>query len=296
MRIKLLYSPWDLEHFGPQMLKKFKFERYYDPQNNKDKDEPVVVFGCYGRGTKIDIMNHRGLCVIVWSGSDSGRLHERADFVDYCKHHKDRIFHIAHSHWIQFDLEQFGLEYIDRVVLPVNLDGYKFEPQVGTKVYHYGTKQREWFYGTHLMKRLRTSWNKRHGYPGIVITAHGAYSQKELYELYKDCFIGVRLTEHDNMALSCIELGLMGRRSIFNGNIPGAIPYPCEKPTGYDPRWRKGWIYQDDSLMGKVGNMILEANREPDKLLAEEMREFVNEKEDWLNTEFYDSSRYSGNG
>ena len=287
MRIKLLYSPWDTEHFGPQMLKKYDFDRYYDPQSKQDKKQPVVFFGCYGRGTKVDAMNHLGLCVIVWSGSDSGRLHERGDFVDFLRANKDRVFHIAHSHWIQTDLEHFGIPYIDRVVLPVDLSGFKFEEQVGTKVYHYGTKQRDWFYGTHIMKKLRTSWNKSQSYPDIVITAHGAYSQEELYGIYKDCFIGVRLTEHDNMALSCIELGLMGRRSIFNGNIPCAIPYSERTHTTYNPMWRRGWIYQDESLMGKVGKMILEANREPDKLLAEEMREFVNDKEDWLNTEFY---------
>ena len=285
MRIKRLYSPWDTDHFGPAMLKKYGFDGYYDPQG-RNKAEPIVVFGCYGRGTKRDIMNHQGLCVIVWSGSDSGRLHEAGEFVDFLRH-TDRVFHIAHSHWIQTDLKHFGIEYIDRVVLPVDLSGFKFEPQIGTKVYHYGTKLREWFYGTHIMKKLRTSWNKRQGYPEIVITAHGAYSQEELYEIYKDCFVGVRLTEHDNMALSCIEMGLMGRRSIFNGNIPCAIPYSDVQHTTYDPRWRKGWIYQDESLMGKVGEMILNADREPDRLLAEEMREFIYDSEDWLNTEFY---------
>jgi hypothetical protein len=286
VRISKLYAPWDTTHFGPAMRAKYKLDDY-SPHNRKAKEQPVVVFGCYGRGTKVDVMNHRGLCVIVWSGSDSTRLHEVPEFIAHLRANTHRVFHIAHSHWIQTDLAYWGIPYIDRVVFPVDLSGYKFEPKAGNGVYHYGTKQREWYYGTHLMKKLRTKWDKRGDMPDIHITAYNAYGKEELYELYKECFIGVRLTEHDNMALSCVELGLMGRRSIFNGNIPCAIHYG-KYYTSYNPETRRQWVYQDESLMGKVGQMILEADREPSKALAEEMREFVHDTEDWLDTKFYE--------
>jgi hypothetical protein len=286
MRINKLYSPWDLQHFGPAMADKYKMT-YYQPYSREDRKEPVVMFGMYGRGTKADCMNHQGLCVIVWSGSDSTRLHEDVNFVTYLKDNCDRVFHIAHSHWIQTDLKHWGLSYIDKVVLPVNLDRYKFEPEVGNGVYHYGTKQREWYYGTHLMKKLRTNWDKRTGMPHIHITAHGAYSQDELYEIYKDCFIGVRLTEHDNMALSCIEMGLMGRYSIFNGNIPCAIPYG-QNYTTYDPMTRKQWVYQDESLLGTVASMIISHAPTPSEDLADEMVDFIHDNEDWLDTKYYE--------
>lgn len=254
-----------------------------------DSNEPVVVFGCYGGGTKADIQNHRGLCVIVWSGSDSVRLHERPDFVRYCKDNKHRIFHIAHSHWIQTDLKHWGLEYIDRVVIPLNLDSYVFEEQASDMVYHYGTHQREWYYGTHLMKKIRTRWHPNKNFPFVFITTQDGYNKTELYEIYKQSFVGVRLTEHDNMAMSVVEMGLMGRRSIFNGNVPCAIPYPCAPYNRYEPLTRRQWVWQDESLMGIVSGMILEyRGTEPDKLLAEEMREFVSDNEDWLNTEFYE--------
>ncbi len=211
MRIKKLYCPWDTDVFGPQMLKKYDFDGYYDPYSRNDRGVPIVVFGCYGRGTKNDIMNHPGLVVIVWSGSDSTRLHEVGDFVHYIKDNTDRIFHIAHSHWIQTDLKHWGIPYIDRVVFPVDLSSYKFEEQQGKNVYHYGSKDRPWFYGSHLMRKLRDKWSKPKHLPKVIITNYGGYGKDELYEIYKDCFVGVRLTEHDNMALSCVELGLMGR-------------------------------------------------------------------------------------
>ena len=285
MRITKLYCPWDTTHFGPQMQEKYGMD-LYSPGNRSERHQPVVVFGCYGRGTKADIMNHSGLCVIVWSGSDSVRLHEDINFVNHVKENSHRIFHIAHSHWIHTDLKHWGIEYIDKVVFPVNLDGYKFEEQVGTKVYHYGAKQREWYYGTHLMKQLRTKWDKLTQYPNIVITVAGAYNKRELYDIYKDCFVGVRLTEHDNMALSCVEMGLMGRWSIFNGNIPCAIHYGHNYNT-YDNETRQRWVYQDESLLGEVSKMILEMDRTPCRNLAQEMRNFVQDDEKWLDTKFY---------
>jgi len=283
MRIKNICCEWSADFFGPRMMEKYNLSRY---DKDKHKDEPVVFFGCYGRLTKAWIMNHRGLVVIVWSGSDSLRLHEDTVFVRHVKDRPDRIFNIAHSHWIQKDLDHWGLPYIDRVVLPADLSRFKFEPG-GSKVYHYGSKQREWYYGTTIMKKIRDKWSGNIRYPEVVIAGHNAYNQDELYQIYKDSFIGVRLTEHDNMALSCIEMGLMGRRSIFNGNIPCAISYGSQYLT-YDTDVRKRWVYQNDTLQGKVEKMILEADREPDKLLAEEMREFVYDDEAWLYTKYYE--------
>ena len=291
MRIKKLYCPWDTVHFGPKLIKKYGFE-YYSPSNRQDRHSPLVVFGCYGRGTKADIMNHSGLCVIVWSGSDSTRLHEMRDFVDYLKNNKDRVFHIAHSHWIQTDLKHFGIDYIDRVVIPSDPTDFKFEEQRGDCVYHYGAHQKLWYYGTHLINKLEKKWNKSDRYPNIIKTTFGGYRYDELYELYKRCFIGVRLTEHDNMAMSVIEMGLMGRRSIFNGNVPCAIPYPCPPYDTYTPLTRVQWVWQDESLLPIIGKMILDYREEggcvPSREVSEEMREFVNDDEKWLNTEYYD--------
>jgi hypothetical protein len=286
VEIKKLYAPWSPDFWSPRMQKKYGMDSYHP--NTTDQKEPVIVFGCYGRGTKADIMQMNGLVVIVWSGSDSVRLHEMGQFVQFCRDNSHRVFHIAHSHWIQTDLKHFGLEYIDKVVIPLDLSEFVFEEEYGDNVYHYGTHQRMWYYGTHIMKKLEKKWAGAAVFPKIYKTVQNSYKGKELYDIYKDCFIGVRLTEHDNMAMSVVEMGLMGRRSIFNGNVPCAIPYPCPPYDRYEPRTRKELVWRDESILGTVGNMILEhRGTPPDKLLAEEMREFVHDDRDWLNTEFY---------
>ncbi len=269
------------------MQKRYNMEDYR-PSDPADRRGPVVVFGCYGGGTKADIMNHQGLCVIVWSGSDSVRLHERGHFIQFCKDNAHRVFHIAHSHWIQTDLAHFGLKYIDLVVLPGDFKGFSYEKECGDSVYHYGTHQRMWYYGTELMRKMAKVWVKQSDKPKIHFAIQTTFKEKELYEIYKDSFVGVRLTEHDNMAMSVIEMGLMGRRSIFNGNVPCALPYPCEPYSRYEPLTKRQWVWQDDSLLPIIGQMILEyRGTAPDWLLAEEMREFVHDDEKWLDTKFY---------
>jgi hypothetical protein len=282
VRINKLYSPWS-DFWGPQIQKKYGFERYTGCMS--DRRNPVVVFGCYGGGVKRAITKMKGLVVIIWSGGDSVRLHEEPEFIEYCKLNKHRVFHIAHSHWIQVDLKHWGLDYIDKVILPADLSGFKFEPHEGKSVYHYGTHQRKWYYGTHILEKLEQKWR---GNPRIYKTVQDSFSRDDLYRIYKDSFVGVRLTEHDNMAISVIEMGLMGRRSIFNGDVPCAIPYPCHPYDRYEPRTKVEWVWQDDSLVDIVGDMILNMYRAPDKLLAQEMREFVYDDEKWLNTKFYE--------
>ena len=257
-----------------------------------NKNAPVVFFGCYSVMAKTAIMNHKGLVVIVWAGGDSLRLVERQDFVEYCQRNEHRVFHFAHSWWIQRDLEFYGLKYIDKVILPQNLEQFKFEPKKGRSIYHYTApdKNRQWYYGTDIVSKLRDRWVNVKGYPdNVYITNFTALKGQELIDAYADSSVGVRLTEHDNMALSCIEMGLMGRRSIFNGNIPCAIPYPTKGEYVPDKRMQREPMFRVDDLEGVIGKMILEHwHDEPDRLLAEEMREFVYDDEEWLDTKYYE--------
>ena len=290
MRIRKLYSPWSPHFWSPLFKQRYGLEDY-DYRNRQDRKEPIIVFGMYGGGTKSQMMNHQGLIVIVWSGSDSLRLNEHPNFVEYCKLNEHRIFHIAHSHWIQTDLGHFGLKYIDKVVIPRDLSMFSFEKECGKSVYHYGTHQRKWYYGTEVLEKLELKWRKNPHYPKIIRTVQDAYKLDELYNLYKDSFLGVRLTEHDNMAMSVVEMGLMGRRSIFNGNVPCAISYPVE-PYSYNPDTKRRWVWQDkEEMVTLIGNMILNYKyyfNGPDRLLAEEMEEFIYDDGKWLNTEYYE--------
>lgn len=252
-----------LTTFQQDAMRKWSMNRY------EDRRLPVVFFGCYNRGPRERIMKHTGLVVIVWAGSDSMNMKNHEYFNQFCRANKHRIFHIAHSHWIRKDLEEVGLEVIDRVILPKDLSAFKYCDNPGKSVYHYTCqdRKRQSFYGTDVVERLITKWGQTKGKPQVHITNFYAMKQEELIHLYEDSYIGVRLTTHDNMSLSCIEMGLMGRPSIFNGNIPGAIPFTDREA---------------------IEPLILNGDKKPSKLLAEEMAEFVYDDMKWLNTEYYD--------
>ena len=45
----------------------------------------------------------------------------------------------------------------------------------------------------------------------------------QLVDVYKKCFIGLRLTKHDGLSNTVVELGLSGRRCVWNGGSPNAV-------------------------------------------------------------------------
>lgn len=265
----------DLTFFARHIRRKFKLK--YMTRDALSMREPTLFFGCAGKTQCDMVMAHQGFAVIVWAGSDSMLMDRRGGMAEYFRKNTDRIFHIAHSHWIQSDLKQRNIPYIDRVIFPVEFDKAQFtvEP-LGDCVYHYApvTKSREEFYGTTVVKKMMKMNGNNHILPPnkFIITNAGAFPRDKIHLTYRRAFVGVRLTDHDNMALSCVEMGLMGRRSIFNGNIPGAIPYKLKEP-------------------GHVMDLVLQEYQysDPDRALAEEMWDFVQDDMTWLDTKYYEN-------
>jgi hypothetical protein len=63
----------------------------------------------------------------------------------------------------------------------------------------------------------------RTGIP-IIRTAFGMYDKPKLFEIYRNCFLNLRLTTFDGCPNTNLEMGLMGRKSVFNGKgVPGSI-------------------------------------------------------------------------
>lgn len=271
MRITQLTT--QLDDFFKPMKSKYKMRNYSYSDTYKNK-EPAVFFGFYFNGDRMKMLRqHEGLVVIVWAGSDSMRFDKNYGALEYFKQNRDRVFHIAYSHWIKADLDAVGLDYFEIPVFPITFSKEQFtvEP-LGDYVYHYTspTGAHQWFYGTDTIEQIQKSIGNTHILSNkFLITNFHAHERSKLHLEYKKAFVGVRLTSHDNMAISCVEMSLMGRRSIFNGNIPGAIHY------------------KDRS---EVFQLIIDEYQynEPDRLVAQEMWDVINiDQEQWLDTNFY---------
>jgi len=275
------------DFFQPNLRKKFDLEQY-NPRT--DLNRPLLVFGCGAPALKKLVMSHQGFCVILWTGSDTLKLHAFPPFLEFCKNNTSRVFHMTYSHWCKVDLDHWGIPYTERLIVPTDITKFNFEKQTDGDIYHYGNKNRIWYYGTTMVEKIEERWLKDTQKPGFSYATFWSYSPEELYQVYTEALLGVRLTEHDGIAGSVIEMGLMGRRTIYNGDHPSAIHYSPNPYTKYTPEVAERWVYQDETIINRVMELIVDelTNRpQPDKLLAEEMKEYVHDDLKWLDTKYY---------
>ena len=185
-------------------LRKFKLKAYHD------RDKPCVFFGCYKGRDVMRIINHKGLAVVCWRGTDIlGMTKEDIKVL-----RKPNIFHIAISDYIAKDLDRHGLKYKR---FPVTATRLKFNPvPLGDAVYTYIDKRRPHEYGMEIIKKLSGKYNIIIGYD---------YPKEKMPGIYRHCFIGLRLTRHDGLPNTVIEMGLMGRKCVCNCGLPNAISY-----------------------------------------------------------------------
>ena len=186
-------------------LGKFKLDAY----NNRQ--DPCVFFGCFkGRGDVMKVINHQSLAVVCWRGTDILGMTKE----DIKALRKDNISHIAISDHIARDLDRHGFKYKR---LPITATRLKFNPvPLGESVYTYIDQRRPRDYGMDIIKKLQGRYN-------IIIG--GGFPPEKMTEVYRRCYIGLRLTRHDGLPNTVIEMGLMGRKCVCNCALPNAIGY-----------------------------------------------------------------------
>jgi hypothetical protein len=89
--------------------------------------------------------------------------------------------------------------------------------------------------------------------------------------IYKQCFCGLRLTRHDGLSNTVVELGLMGRRCFWNGGSPNQITWSENKVDAIVKR-----LYEERKLVGKVNTEVATATKN-----------WLDIGEEWLDTSFY---------
>jgi len=242
--------------FSAAFMQKFGISAYKDPK------APAVFFGVYKKHVQ-RVLDHRGPGIVVWAGSDI--LMANPLFIDQLKKHKN-ISHIAISNFISEDLKRLGIPHQVLPITPFQYSGLEPCPK-GKKIYIYlpdaTSKQRE-FYGGKYLDALR----KRMPNQQFLITQPKNFKQTELYKLYQDCFMGLRPTQHDGMSNTVIELGLMGRKVVWNGEAPNAIPYKNLDDILQAIRTEKQHI------------------GETDRELAEKVKAFAEIGDEWLYVPF----------
>jgi hypothetical protein len=232
---------------------KKEFSSRYNLAPYSSKTKPLVIFGMYRDEDYVVYQRHRGGIIVVWCGSDGMQITKKRKRIIKSQ---PRARHIVTSIYTAKDLSVSGIPYIIRPITPApNI--IDLQPR-GDNLYCY-TGNDPAFYNKALAEEVGVRTGLK-----VIYADCNTYSKQELWEVYKSCFMGLRLTLHDGVPTTVIELALMGRRSAFNGGIPGSIP------------WRN-----IDDLCETVLKEF-ELRHQPNDDIAKSMYDYLNIDNSWL--------------
>lgn len=212
--IKQAYISEGIRFFRDKFAKKFNLNLI--DANDTKNIEPLAIFSPCTEEDYNLYRNYKGDVTVVWCGSDAMKIDKQREGI--LKSRKAR--HIAISSFIAKDLDKLSVPYERIPISPTNIDLKPFDR--GDNIYFYGAadKKKSEFYGEHYLKEIEERTGLK-----IIKANKNTYSYNELIEVYKTCFIGLRLTIHDGLPNTAIELGLMGRRCVHNGETPHSYSY-----------------------------------------------------------------------
>jgi len=244
-RIEQIYTSKSVESFKSELKEKYKLKDYYD------KNKPVFIFGMHRKEDYDFALNHVPYKVIFWCGSDAMNIKQEI-------YQLKNVTHLVGSKFVSDDLTNKGIKHLFVPVTTASFD-LPLCPRGDSIYFYYSTEDSKNFYGFNILDEIksRTKLN-------IITASHNKYSHEQLIEIYKKCFVGLRLTQHDGIPTTGCELGLMGRKIVHNGNQPNALNY---------------------KNIDDIINIINEEykNRDQDNTyISEEMKKFLKIDDNWL--------------
>ncbi|XWV24943.1 multiple glycosyltransferase domain containing protein [Tupanvirus deep ocean] len=226
--------------FGEVIKKSTDLQEYNDPYL------PVIFYGVWSKEDLNVLIGNKSLKVIIWSGGDINYAPYRE------KHINDmvinniseikkltKIVHISKSNFISKSLDSFGINHMNIPYITVDYNKFKPVPK-GNSIYVYTSPVMTKYYGSDLYEKIVEKYKNinfifacceaSHQY--IMRTGYKSkynikyYKKDDLIDnIYPKCFLALRLTVHDGIANTVQELGLMGIKSVHNGNGPSCLNY-----------------------------------------------------------------------
>lgn len=238
----------------PMFMRRFGLKPYDGP------GKPLVMFGCYGRSDVNAVRCNDAPVVMAWMGSDFALY--GSDSVWRRKH----VRHVAIGPWMESDLKSAGLQYrrLNLIGSPL-VDVIRPEP-LGNSVYVYLPEKRRDYYGgdviDDVVDRLRDEMN-------FIIHSGLDLPQEAMPGVYRRCFAGLRPVRHDGGGETVVELGLMGRRTVHNGDVPSSIP----------------WETVDDIVDALRAEQSVEQFTPEVSILSKRVRGHIQMTDEWLDLE-----------
>ena len=244
------------------------FMKKYSLSSYKDKNSPAVFYSLWGMR---NLSLHRSFAIIVWRGTDIVKIDKNK--IKKIKQMKN-VYHVAISSYIAKDLDKLNIPY--KFIPLVGADVNNFEPvPLGEEIYAYIPNVNH--------PQVKNKYRKRYNYELIkkiknkckfkinITNGERQYNRKEIKEIYGRCFCGFRFTKHDGLPNQVIEMGLLGRKSFYNGDVPGSI------------HWNEKNIDEILENIEKEAKKIGKVNYN----ISKQIREFIDVGDEWLNIKYW---------
>ena len=225
-----LYVSEALNHF------KERFQLFYC-KNDYRGDDICVFFGIYSWKDIKKLKNHKGYKLLIWGGTDCNWNYiDRVNNFEIIKKIPD-LYHIAISKDIQ---KRLLLKNVESIFFDMNLvDKELFTPvsKKGNSIFIYNgfTKGNEYIYGEKIYKEVV----KKLPELNIIYSNELNLPYEEMPKIYAECFIGLRLTDHDGNANMVQEMMAMNIPVVHNLSDYGLKWKNVSDIIGYINMWKE---------------------------------------------------------
>lgn len=240
--------------FRPYFLQKYNLQ----PLTNNNK--PAIFFGVYKKQLP-RIMAVSAPVICIWVGTDCLQaVRDPKAFAPLFA--RSDVRHIAISDVCSrsLALTAVGPNHTVLPITPFDYKEFNIRP-LGKQVYYYGLETNRVVYSIDIFNYVKNMLAST----GISIyhTQNHDTPRHMMPGIYQDMFCNIRITMHDGLPNTVIEMALMGRHSLWNGSAPGCNHWNC---------------FTD------IYNFIIHeaARTQPDKLLRQQMLDFLNIPNDWM--------------
>ena len=194
-----------------------RIKQMYNLKDYENKEESCLFFGVYNLADLEKVINHKGIKYIMYGGTDCDfRFTERTRNFERLKNLDVKYISISKDIYDRLQSKGTQSELIDLDLVDYNLFK-KQEINLQNKIYVY------------LGRDKKINNNDLYGYKEyleikerlpefeFIESNQLNIEHEEMPNIYKQCFIGLRLTKHDGNANTVKEMGAMGIPVVHNG-------------------------------------------------------------------------------
>lgn len=280
-------------------LQKYKMDKrihlYHNLEDYYDENEPSFFYGFAREEDVNTILNHKGKKYIVFSGGDIDIIYHKNRNTPYTKtrwtylkklQELDEIYYIPRSSFMIKDMDCLFYKYTYIPFFGDSFKNYEVVPKKEMIYFYTYPDSQKYLYGHDIIEYIK---RVKPEFKFLLVTHPAAYKNNieycknnnicsfddtdEIIKNIQKCFVSIRLTNHDGIANSVLELGLLGINTIYNDSLtPCALNYKSIHDI----------IKHIENEKNKIGTI--------DKKLIENVKNHISLNQYIYNTQYYEKN------